>query len=96
MMGDDVFDQLVPVFMDSTEKLLDDLFEAAEKNDPVQVHLLAHSIKSASANVGAMRMSDLASALETRVSQSDLNKLPESVRELREMFEGVCDVLKQA
>ena len=96
MMGPKIFEQLVPVFMDSTEKLLDDLLHASEQSDSSQVHLLAHSIKSASANVGAMRLSDLASALEGKARQSDLDEASQSIRQLREMFEDVCDVLKQA
>ncbi len=57
-------DEMLRLFVSSTESLLADLAQAVESRDGVQAARQAHQIKGAAAYMGATAMSDLASETE--------------------------------
>jgi PAS domain S-box-containing protein len=67
VMGEDTdafLIELVQTFLPNAQKLLNDLKETLEKKDLVAFHRAAHTLKSSSASLGAMRLSEMAKKLE--------------------------------
>jgi PAS domain S-box-containing protein len=82
ILGDE-FDDLKKTYIQSLDGLLAVFAEAWEKNDLAELRRLAHSIKSSSANVGADRLSELASAFEAGLTDNNLSQ-----------FDGVLEQFK--
>jgi HPt (histidine-containing phosphotransfer) domain-containing protein len=59
---------------------------AADADDPEELGRLAHSIKSASANLGAQRLSQLASALEEAARESAPADLADRLQTIRDAY----------
>jgi len=67
VMGEDTDNfiiELIQTFIPNAQKLLDDMKTASESRDISTFHRSAHTLKSSSASLGAMRLSDLARELE--------------------------------
>ncbi len=60
----EIVDRLVALFEDSTPPLLDQLADAAARDDAGTVRSLAHKLRSSAGNIGATRMTLLCRALE--------------------------------
>lgn len=68
----DLLDKVLTIYLEHSGELVQDLFRAAEQKMPGDLKRLAHSLKSASRNVGAVRFSELCREIETAAS-GDLN-----------------------
>ena len=67
VMGDDTdafLVELVQTFLPNAQKLVDDLKASLDKKDLASFHRGAHTLKSSSASLGAMVLSDMAKKLE--------------------------------
>lgn len=72
IMGED-FAELVPAFIESGQQILAALSNFSVASiDAKTIERLAHSLKSASANVGAMRLAFMAQTLENKIRQDGL------------------------
>ena len=91
MMGDDAFVRLVPTFMASMQAMLAELQLAADEMNLAEVQRLAHGIKSASGQVGAVGLSELARQLEVQPKDGALDDLPQRVEQLQ----TVCTQVEQ-
>jgi PAS domain S-box-containing protein len=69
-MGED-FGELPAAFRESTEAILEELPEAIEQGDLPTQQRLVHSLKSSSANMGGLRLSALARALEQQCKEGE-------------------------
>jgi len=54
-----LMDKIITIYLQTTPKLLQDLREAVAASDAQAMRKAAHSLKSSSANVGAMKLSDI-------------------------------------
>lgn len=63
LLGSEV-DRIISVYLEDTPRLMAQLERAAAANDPIALRVAAHSLKSSSANVGAMPLSVAARELE--------------------------------
>ena len=68
IMEDD-FAELIPAFEQSSEEIINALKSAQPGQDFDQLRLHSHSLKSSSANIGAMRLSTMARQLEEQSKQ---------------------------
>ena len=93
-LGEEVFARLIPTFLDSVSNMLDEMGHAETTNDSTEIHRLAHSVKSASANVGAMQLSELAHALENKARDNDLNDLAVYLEHLMEAYREVQQAIE--
>jgi PAS domain S-box-containing protein len=66
---EDDFVELVPAFIESSHKITAELNEALPGQDFETMRRHAHSLKSSSANLGAMKLSSMAKALENQCSE---------------------------
>jgi HPt (histidine-containing phosphotransfer) domain-containing protein len=61
---EDEFHELLETYLDTAPGFLEQLARAARDGDSEKMILPAHSLKSSSANVGALRLSELAKEVE--------------------------------
>ena len=64
MMGDDFIGELVDTYLQDSPELFQQMHQALESNDADTFRRAAHSLKSNSANFGAMQLSAMARELE--------------------------------
>ncbi|HEY7871982.1 MAG TPA: response regulator, partial [Rudaea sp.] len=89
VMGDE-FTDLVRVYLEDTPKSIASLEQAANAADNQGLIAPAHSLKSTSANLGALSLSELAKRLEHGARSGDLgNEAPMLVAELARTFARV-------
>jgi signal transduction histidine kinase/CheY-like chemotaxis protein/HPt (histidine-containing phosphotransfer) domain-containing protein len=93
MEGD--MDGLVAAFISSTMELLAKLTAAESGRDLRSLQLGAHSIKSSAAVVGALRLSELARALEASAASGPFDRLVHSTAALIREFSRVSDELER-
>lgn len=75
LMGDKEFaEEIVHDFLNQIHLNLDALKQSLDKKDGVQVKKVAHIIKGASGNVGAVALQEIAEKIETAGSSGDLAK----------------------
>jgi CheY-like chemotaxis protein/HPt (histidine-containing phosphotransfer) domain-containing protein len=67
-----ILHKVINHYIEDTPKLLASLHEALAKGDAQALQLTAHSLKSSSANVGAVQLSSLSNELETRGRENDI------------------------
>lgn len=75
--GDDcMVDEIVALFLETTRASLANLEAAIDGKDSDGVRSVAHSIKGASANIGARGMRVLADEIEMAANRKDLSEVP--------------------
>ncbi len=89
------FDDLIPAYIESVTELLDAFPPEGNMRDMPSVERLAHSIKSASANVGALRLSALAQELEADAKRGEVTDMGRAVKDLNTEFRNVRDALEK-
>jgi HPt (histidine-containing phosphotransfer) domain-containing protein len=91
LMGDeDIVDAVLERFLSDTPQRIDALEKAMAQGDTTQIHIHAHTLKSAAANINAAALRDAALALETAVESGGLDAAQTLVPKIREQF----DILK--
>ncbi len=88
VLGSEV-DQLIQVFLDTTPSLIEQLESATVKPDFDALRDIAHSLKSSSANVGAMTLSNAAKRIELGARMQTLNRPAVAVALLAMEFKRV-------
>jgi len=88
MLAED-FEELIPAFTASTQQILDQLSEAVVAKNNKEVERLAHSLKSASANVGADTLSGMAAALELQTGRGEVEDIAGAVAAINTELERV-------
>lgn len=68
--------QLLRTYRDQFPLQLADMTDAADKGDVARLNGIAHSLKSASFSVGATRIGDLCTVLETAARRGDCSDGP--------------------
>jgi len=91
----DVLERLFTSFQKSSREILQSLHRAAANNDIEILSQSAHSLKSSSANFGAMRLSDLCRELEFSVKENRVTNPVQSVQEIETEYAAVAAELQQ-
>ena len=89
----DLWNRLVCIYLDSTPDGIKTLEQALTAEDSAAVHLAAHSPKSASANMGAIRLADLCQQIETAAGDKILESVPALFAKICSEYEVVSDQL---
>jgi two-component system sensor histidine kinase/response regulator len=93
--GDAAFErELIDTFVASGDRCLADIVAALESHDFDTIGKRAHSLKGASANIRAHRLSSAASHLESAVRAQARDSIAELVREVSESFRAVHHQLR--
>jgi HPt (histidine-containing phosphotransfer) domain-containing protein len=99
-LGDDEegFQEILALFLKTVPGNIESLAEAVRKKDAPLIRRLAHSLKGASGNVGALKISQTAKHIEQGSKEGDLNQADEFLKYLREDFrafqEAVSRIIK--
>lgn len=84
---EDLYQEIIAVFLEDTPNQLEALKAALEAGDQEASRRYAHSLKSACANIGGDRMSQLARQMEHQADRGDLGSPKEQLPLLIEEFE---------
>ena len=91
--GEDFLVELVDLYLEDTPKRLIELRRALDIGDTPTLTREAHTIKSSSANLGAMKMSEFAKELETACRKGEMRQIAEQVARTEAEFELVKNAL---
>lgn len=94
VMEDDFADLLV-VFLQTAPGLVDEISSGMQIGDMQQVINAAHSLKSGSANLGAMRLSEEARSIEYAAREGGSAIAAERLKSIKEVFDQACHELQK-
>ena len=94
MSGRDVLGKSINHFLRQTPDDLAKLRRALEDSDAECLHRIAHSLKSSSANLGAMEFSQRCRQLETSASEKNLSRASKLVEGLEYLQPQILDALR--
>lgn len=89
------FSELVRVYLEDTPKALSQLERAAQTNDVESLIAPAHSLKSTSANLGALRLSEMAKRLEHGARMGELGEPSLLVAQIYNEYQRAAQQLRQ-
>jgi two-component system, sensor histidine kinase and response regulator len=87
--------QVISTYLTDTDPLISTLDETFESGDLEQLQRIAHSLKSSSANVGAMIVSDLSKDLEMNCKNKSLDNTIELINRIKTEFIRAKDALNK-
>ena len=91
----DILERIIPAYLNSSEPLIVQLREALATNDLEVLQNIAHSLKSSSANVGAIKLSQISKELERSCRNNTLENAPDLVSAIESEFIRVKDALNK-
>ena len=80
-MGD-FFQELAPGYIQDMDKKMEEIRQLLLDKNTKELHLLSHSIKGSSSNIGAMALSAIAKKMEAQAQNNLLDDLPTSIEQL--------------
>lgn len=80
---------ILEVYMQEVPRSIADMRSAMSKEDYEAVRIIAHGLKSSSANVGALQVSRLAANLELKLKQQHVDNLAVDIDKLAQAFDQV-------
>ncbi|MDD1762340.1 MAG: Hpt domain-containing protein [Methanothrix sp.] len=89
----DIVAEVGGLFIKHSPEKVDAIMRSVEKDDAKGLQLAAHSLKSSSAYIGAMRLSTLAKELEMMGRSNSLNGAKEKAQMLKEEFSLVMEAI---
>jgi len=90
-----LLDELIEIFLDDTPRRLEDLVQAFEEGNAHALEAAAHSLKSSSANLGALVFSGLMRDLETAGRNADLAQATQHVDQVKHEYSRVETELRR-
>ncbi len=84
---------LVNTFLESSRKQIDRLQEAFDTRDTETIAQIAHSLRSSSANLGAVTLSQLCKDLENKADPGALPAVGDLIVAISEEFDKTCSTL---
>jgi len=93
--GETLLNKAISLFLISAPKEIDNLQNALEQQDNTALTKVAHSFKSACANLGAQRLADNAALIEAISKQGDFQNITNLLQEIRSDLPKVINALNQ-
>ncbi len=93
IMGDEYVD-LIEVYLEDTPNCIGQLAEAADADDIDGLIAPAHSLKSTSANLGAIGLSELAKAVEHGAREGTIGDVAQKLKAIQSEFDQVAAELQ--
>jgi HPt (histidine-containing phosphotransfer) domain-containing protein len=78
--------EVITIFLRESKKMISEIEASLTSKDFNTISKRAHSLKSSSASVGALRVSDRCKKLETQSLEQDLSALTATTQELKTEF----------
>jgi HPt (histidine-containing phosphotransfer) domain-containing protein len=90
-----VLQRVIALYLQQSPGLVDQLRSAVDGNDSAALRAAAHSLKSSSANLGALGFSEKCRTLEAKAREGDWSGVPELVAEIAANHPDVVGALKR-
>ena len=90
----DIVAEVGGLFIKHSPEKVDAIMQSVEKDDAKGLQLAAHSMKSSSAYIGAMRLSTLAKELEMMGRSNSLDGAKEKAKMLKDEFSLVMEAIR--
>ncbi|MBL7107077.1 MAG: response regulator, partial [Phycisphaerae bacterium] len=81
-----LIEKIMPTCIEDNRKRLEELTSAVKKTNAKDIKLYAHAIKGSAGNVGAVRLSEIASRLERMALEDDLSEAEELLQNITTEF----------
>lgn len=94
--GEDLIDEIMPIFVRDNTERMQMLSRAVKADDQKEVKFYAHSLKGASATVGAVKISELAKQLENAARDGDSSVFKPVFEEMSKRFSRLMDFLSKS
>jgi len=91
----DLVEKVINLYLNDAQSLCHNIHEAVGKNDPQALSKAAHSLKSSSANVGAIKLASLCKELETLGRANTIANAQDIVNQMDSEYKRVIDTLSQ-
>ena len=85
-LDEQLIEKIMPTCIEENRKRLERLTSAVKKANAKDVRLYAHAIKGSAGNVGAVRLSEIASRLERMALEDDLSEAEELLQKISTEF----------
>ena len=82
-LGEEEFQELIQLFIETSLSDLEALHHAMAENDAAKVRMAAHSIKGAANNLGLVDLYEVGKEIEERAKDDQLDGLPDMLSSLR-------------
>ncbi|MDX2493378.1 MAG: Hpt domain-containing protein, partial [Desulfuromusa sp.] len=92
--AEDILTKIITLFLDDTPKQLEQLHQALRDKDANTVRTIAHSLKSSSANLGALGLSSLLKELEEKGRTNSLTESAELFVKVQNEFQRTIEPLE--
>ena len=86
---------VIDVFLDESQRLLQELKSAVQAQDTATVRSRGHSLKGAMLGVGAFATADLAQALEMGASDGSLQSMTATLQQLEQQYGRITAELRE-
>ncbi len=90
-----ILGKIINAYLHNSEPLLQKLREFSETDNRKELGIAAHTLKSSSANVGALALSDMCRRLELRCNDKLMENSEDLIQAILEEYEEVNDLLSQ-
>ena len=87
------FPTLIGMYLKEADKLLETISEGLNTHDIAKAGLAAHSLKTASGQVGAMRMQSIMQAIENQAATEESDEIKKLLADAQHQFEKVKHAL---
>ena len=91
----DVIPRVIGLYLSNAPSMMEELQTAVERGETATVYRLAHSLKSSSAMVGALRLSALCKTLEARARETKDGAVQEGLPEIEAEYARVVEALRR-
>ena len=91
--GPDLMGKIIGLYFESSHALVQRMRNALVQNDPTELREAAHSLKSGSANLGAVGLAQLCKDLEDRGREDNLDGAEQVLTDVERTHDAVCHAL---
>ena len=92
--GNELLRKVLQAYLSSAPKLIEEYSQGLASGNVEQAHRAVHTLKSSSANVGAVRLSDLCKQIEAQVRAGQLDRAREQNAALRQAHDDAEHALR--
>ena len=91
----DMLRKVIEIYFDSADQLVKELGEGVNNSDAEQIRKAAHTLKSSSANVGAVKLAAICKELELMARNNSLGNVKDSFGQIIPEYKRAVDALKK-
>lgn len=92
--GGDILADLIEIFLEEAPKHLETMERALEEDEPDDLRIAAHTMKSSAGQLGAKGLSEQAKELEEIGDSGDISEAAGKVQQARDTFDAVREELE--